>query len=196
MRPNNKDVPVALALALAVALLTGCAQGQGAGGTTAAGTEPVQVTEANAPADQAEEDEATFTTEAAAVYEQRMLLACQFVATLHTNAWYDEYDDSEMGMRDDWRDQCLAFVAPESDLYNEFLSFDDQTGPGVVWAAEVVKGAWVVSASPYTYTVRALVVSTQDGAEGWTEQEGTEVYHTVTFDQNNWVVKLDGWGTA
>ena len=44
-----------------------------------------------------------------------------------------------------------------------------------------------------TYTVVTTQVGTQSGMAGWTEQT-YELTHEITFDKDNWVVRVDQWG--
>lgn len=198
---KRTHLPVAVALVAMLTMgLAGCAQGvQGVG--TPAGQGTPSVTEApategsaaDAAADAGQEEAVTVQTESADVYKARMNRACEFVFNWQTTTGYDPDDDTILWPIDEWHDRALAYIAPGSGLYEAFANTEDPNSPGVVRAVEVVKGAWVTEASPYTYTVCAIVSGTQGGDAGWTEQT-YECYHTITFDENNQIVRLDNWG--
>ena len=132
------------------------------------------------------------TEEQAAILE-REELACDFVRTWGTTTTFDPNDDTIVTNVDDWFEQTLAYVKPDSQLYADFMARDEFTGPGFIDAATVVLDVRCTGHNEDTYTVVTTQAGTQSAMAGWTE-DTYELTHEVTFDKDNWVIRVDQWG--
>ncbi len=205
----NKWLVVALlALSMAVYPLAGCASSAGDGG---ASEEAEEQTEAAATDEGAEAEGAADGGEAAdgdvlaggpdvegeteeqARILEREELACEFVRVWGTTATFDPNDDTIVSNVDDWFEHTLSYVKPDSQLYADFMARDQYQGPGFIDAATTVLDVQCTGHDGDTYTVATTQVGTQSAMPGWTEQT-YELTHEITFDKDNWVVRVDQWG--
>ena len=205
----NKWLVVALlALSMAVYPLAGCASSAGGGAEPVEAEEQVEAaaTDEGAAAEGAADggeaadgdvlaggpDVEGETEEKARILE-REELACEFVRVWGTTATFDPDDDTIVSNADDWFEHTLSYVKPDSQLYADFMARDQYQGPGFIDAATTVLDARCTGHDEDTYTVATTQVGTQSAMPGWTEQT-YELTHEITFDKDNWVVRVDQWG--
>ena len=205
----NKWLVVALlALSMSVYPLTGCASSARDG---AAPEEAEEQTEAAATDEGAEAEDAADGAEAAdgdvlaggpdvegeteeqARILEREELACEFVRVWGTTTTFDPDDDTIVSNVDDWFEHTLSYVKPDSQLYADFMARDQYEGPGFIDAATAVLDARCTGHDGGTYSAVTTQVGTQSGMAGWTEQT-YELTHEITFDKDDWVVRVDQWG--
>ncbi|MBQ9005666.1 MAG: hypothetical protein IJ092_04750 [Atopobiaceae bacterium] len=188
---------LAVTVALFAALMGGCGQKE----DSQAEKEPTEVVEQQDDQQEPQAEKDTLaegpdvegeTEEQAAILE-RSELAEDFVRTWGTTTNVDPNDDTIVSNIDDWFEKTLAFVRPDSQLYADFMKRDQYEGPGFVDAATIVKDVQVTGHDGDTYTVVATMAGTQSGFAGWT-QETYELTHEITFDADNYVVRVDQWG--
>ena len=205
----NKWLVVALlALSMAVYPLAGCASSAGGGAEPVEAEEQVEAAatdegaEAEGAADGGEAADGDVLaggpdvegeTEEKARILEREELACEFVRVWGTTATFDPDDDTIVSNVDDWFEHTLSYVKPDSQLYADFMARDQYQGPGFIDAATTVLDVQCTGHDEDTYTVTTTQVGTQSAMPGWTEQT-YELTHEITFDKDNWVVRVDQWG--
>ena len=188
----------AAALALCVVLVGGCGNKAEAPEEKPTVVEPSDAQNGQEEA-QVEEDtlaegpDVEGETEGQAAVLERSAIAEDFVRTWGTTTNVDPNDDTIVSSVDGWFEKTIAFVRPDSQLYAEFMKRDQYEGPGFIDAATIVKDVQVTGHDGDTYTVVATMAGTQSGMAGWTEQT-YELTHEVTFDAENYVVRVDQWG--
>jgi|GEM_PF-3810822 len=189
---------MAVLVALFIGGMAGCARKDEAPVTEPPAVEPADVEDEAGDAS-AEEDvlaggpDFEGETEEQSAILERSDIAEDFVRTWGTTTNVDPADDTVVSSIDDWFEQTIAFVRPDSQLYADFMKRDQYEGPGFIDAATIVKDVQVTGHDGDTYTVVATMAGTQSGQAGWTEQT-YEVTHEVTFDSDNYVVRVDQWG--
>lgn len=138
---------------------------------------------------------------------QREAIALEFVQLYYTNAQIEDeaYPDGthDVSAIRTWHDDCLAYIAPGSDLYRNFNVTDYQEAQdlyaqgdiawGFIEAWSVCRDAEIVSVAGDTVTVHV----TFDAGNGAYMEGAAPIATnmTVTFDENNMIVGLatDGY---